>query len=146
MESTVLFGLPLERKVDGMAEKYVKEKLKKVKRRLFCDEPMPNRSTDIVKSTRTPLSYSPTGSSSRTVFFMGYKQQTVESDEWYCATCFANIHCISEEKEIPTKYLYTGEISEQEFLKKGEPFTTCTLCNKYLTIVRPYSSDHLDFA
>lgn len=142
VESNVLSQLPTERKVDGMAEAYVQEKLQKVRRQLFCDERP--RSPTTGNYSATPLSYSPVGDSTRTVFFMGYK---LESDKKYmCATCFGDRFHIAEDKDIDTKYLYSGEISEREFLKKKEPFEQCSRCEKYLTIVRPYDSACLDFA
>lgn len=142
MESFVLSGLPTKREVDGMAEKYVQEKLKKVRRQLFCDERP--RSPPVGNHSTTPLSYSPVGNSTRTVFFMGYK---LENDKNYmCATCFGDRFHIAENKDIDSKYLFIGEISESEFLKSSEPFEQCSRCEKYLTIVRPYDSTHLDFA
>jgi len=140
VEGNILSGLPTERKVDGMAEKYVQEKLKQVRRQLFCDERP--RSPTNTTSSFTPISYSPNGNSTRTVFFMGYK---LESDKnFMCATCFGDKFRVIG--EINTKYMYSGEISEQEFLKRKEPYEQCSRCGKYLTIVRPYDSVHLDFA
>lgn len=141
VQGNFLSQLPTKRTVDGMAEAYVQEKLKKVRRELFCDDRP--RSPGVVQRSDSPLSYSLTGNADRTVFFMGFK---LPSDTDYkCQTCFCANNLEVKDNKLDG-YIYTGEISEQEFLKRGEPFTVCSVCNKYLTIVRPYDSAHLDFA
>lgn len=118
-----------------MAEKYVNEK----KRKLLEDG---NGNSNVVNTIN--VNTVTNNNDVRTVFFHGYRKQTDKN--YKCATCFASSMNISKDSDIPTKYIYTGEISEVEFYKRKEPFHTCEACFKYLTIIRPYNCTFLDFA
>lgn len=125
------------------------EKREKVKRQLFCDErPVSPRN---IQSSDTPLSYDCVSDGSPTIYFMGWKFPT--DVNYKCEQCF--IHSIDFAYEVEIEiYLNSnityGESNLREYIARGNKedheSNFCTVCKKPLYIIRPYHSDHLDFA
>lgn len=138
------------------------EQLEKCKRRILCD-PNPSEA-DVrilsderpispvpVQSADTPLSYDISSDGSQTIFFIGYK---FPQDRYYhCEKCFINTidysHPVELEIICHTNCTY-GEKNYLQFKAEGHSVSNltnwCKVCNAPLYIIRPYHSDHLDFA
>lgn len=124
-------------------------KKESVKRQLFCDErPV---SPGNIQRANTPLSYDCVGDGSQTIFFIGYKFP--KDVNYKCEECFLyNIDVVyGVELDI---YLHNnctyGESNLREYIARGnkedDEINFCEKCKKPLYIIRPYHSDHLDFA
>jgi hypothetical protein len=138
-----------------MAEKFVQmidnlPKPKKIK--LECEE-KPVSPTNI-KKRNTPLSFSV--EQELTVFFQGYRFPYDTNKEgghkYYCAECMLNRVSFKpgENKNLFLEhYISTGELPLDEFHKRlysrTDSCNICAVCEKLLTVVRPYDSAHLDF-
>jgi len=125
------------------------EKKDNIKKRLFCDErPVSPRH---IQHTDTPLSYDCVSDGSQTIFFIGYK--FAADTNYKCEDCFVRglEFLFDVELEI---YLHTnctyGESNLIEYKQRGnkedDETNFCVDCKKPLYVIRPYHSDHLDFA
>lgn len=133
-------------------KKIERKDILKVKRKLFCEEKLPNKKTkseenlDAGTSTRanTPLSYTSIVDSIRTVYFMGYK---LPEDKYYlCVSCFESKTGI--DTDVTSLGLYVGE--KPYYDRNLKSFTPtlddyCLHCHKSLFIIRSNSIQHLDF-
>ena len=112
--------------VDLIKKRFISQSQKdKVKRRLFCDETIPEKEEEPPqKRSSTPLSYR---CPRRIIWFLGAKKP--DDKQYYCIICFEEKYSINA--NIETKYLYSGdrkfEVTFQPTL--GE---FCCVCSKRL--------------
>lgn len=138
------------------------EQLEKCKRRILCDPNPSKADVDIlfnhrpvspvpVESVPTPLSYDISSDGSQTIFFIGYKYP---QDKYYqCEKCFVKNINYSHPVELEIVCHKNCTYGEKNYLRfKAEGYTVsdltnwCKVCNDPLYVIRPYHSDHLDFA